>query len=404
MQPLSLMFRMFTPFCATFYNPEKFKNLDKVACPPYDVITEKSLLRLRANSPYNFSWVDLAQGGDYQKISDTLRTWLDEKILVDDHQENFYLCGQQFKVEGKIFWRFGILGLLRMDKPGTIRPHEYTHSKAKEDRARMIRTTKANLSPVFVIVPKKIPFLHSLYKKYIKEKPFFTFKDIEGTQSRLWKISDTAVIEKITQSFENTKFIIADGHHRFEVAYDFFQEYRDKIKGVESVLAYMVEEQPGLVILPINRVVELPYGEDELFKRLAEYFSIKAVPEGTLKTALKGAGAFLFGIRTENKFYLARLKKPAVLDKIIKEKVFRKLDTYVLSHFVFALLGIEKPCAYANNMRQVKEMAVKGRVVFVMRPAYMKNICDIVDNGFRMPQKSTYFHPKIGSGLVIRRF
>jgi uncharacterized protein (DUF1015 family) len=396
--------QMFKPFRATFYNPDKFKTLDKVACPPYDVITEKSLAKLRANSPYNFSRVDLAEGGDYQKIGDTFRSWLHDKILVDDVQENFYLCGQQFKVEGKTFWRFGILGALRMDKPGMIRPHEHTHSKAKEDRARMIRETQANLSPVFVIAPKKIPFLHLLYKKYLKTKPFFTFKDAEGTESRLWKISDAATVKKVSQSFEKIKFIIADGHHRFEVAYDFFQEHRDKVKGAESVLAYMVEEQPGLVILPINRVVELPYGKEELFKRLAEYFLVKAVSESGLKTALKGSGAFSFGIRIENKFYLARLKKPAVLDKIIKEKVFRRLDTYVLSHLVYPLLGVEKPCAYANNMQQAKEMAVKGRVVFVMRPAYMKNICDIVDNGFRMPQKSTYFHPKIGSGLVIRRF
>ena len=151
-------------------------------------------------------------------------------------------------------------------------------------------------------------------------------------------------------------------------------------------------------------MVELPYGKKELFKRLEEYFSIKAVSQPALTTALKGRGAFLFGIRTKNKFYLARLKKPAFLDKIIKEKVFRKLDTYVLSHFVYPLLGVEKPCAYANDMQQVKEMAVKGRVVFVMRSAYMENICDIVDQGFLMPQKSTYFHPKIGSGLVIRRF
>jgi len=401
---LIFMPQMFKPFRATFYNPDKFKNLDKVACPPYDVITEKSLARLRANSPYNFSRVDLADGGDYQKIGDTFRSWLRDKILADDAQENFYLCGQRFKVEGKTFWRFGILGALRMDKPGMIRPHEHTHSKAKEDRARMIRETKANLSPVFVIAPKKIPFLHLLYKKYLKVKPFFTFKDAEGTESRLWKISDAAMVKKVSQSFEKVKFIIADGHHRFEVAYDFFQEYKDKIKGTESVLAYMVEEQPGLVILPINRVVELSYGKEELFKRLAEHFSVKPVSENALKAALKGSGAFSFGIRIENKFYLARLKKPVVLDKIIKEKVFRKLDTYVLSHLVYPLLGIEKPCAYANNMQQVKEMAVKGRVVFVMRPAYMENICDIVDNGFRMPQKSTYFHPKIGSGLVIRRF
>jgi len=395
---------MFEPFRATFYNPAKFKNLDKVACPPYDVITEKSLKALRANSPYNFSRVDLAESGDYKAIGDTFRGWLRDQVMVDDTQENFYLCGQQFKVEGKSFWRFGILGALKMNKPGMIRPHEYTHAKAKEDRAKMIRETQANLSPVFVVAPKKITFLRSLYKKYLKSKPFFTFKDAEGTQSRLWKISDAAAIKKVSQSFEKIKFIIADGHHRFEVAYDFFQEYKGKIKGAESVLAYMVEEQPGLVILPINRVVELSYPAQELFKRLEEYFAIKMVSENTLKTALKERGGFLFGIRAENKFYLARLKKPALLDKIIKERVFRKLDTYVLSSLVYPLLDIEKPCAYANNFAQVKEMAVNGRVVFVMRPADMKNICDIVDSGLKMPQKSTYFHPKIGSGLVIRRF
>jgi len=395
---------MFKPFRATFYNPKKFKKLDKVACPPYDVITDKYLQKLRANSKYNFSWVDLADNGDYKRAGNVLRSWIKDGIMVDDDKANFYLSGQKFTVEGKTFWRFGILGALKMDKPGVIRPHEHTHSKAKEDRAKMMRETRANLSPVFVIAPKKITFINSLYKRYLKKKPLFSFKDADNTLTYIWKISDEKDISKVSASFEKMKLIIADGHHRFEVASDFSREYQGGIKDCEYVLAYMVDEQPGLVILPINRVVDINMTGKELISKLEEKFDVTVSNEKKIKEEFNKYKGFIFGICLEGKFYLARLKNPKILDTIIKDKVFRKLDTYVLANLVYPLLGIEKPSAYANNMAQAKEAAVKGKAVFVMRPADMNNICDIVDNGFRMPQKSTYFHPKIGSGLVIRRF
>jgi len=394
---------MFKPFRGTYYNHKFFKDLNKVACPPYDVITGKALLKLRANSKYNFSWVDLADDGDYRRAADTLKSWYGDKIMVDDDAENFYLYGQKFKVEGKTLWRFGVMGALKIDKEGAIKPHEYTHSKAKEDRARLMRAAMANLSPVFVISPKKINVLGSLYKKVRKQKPFFTFDEPDGTATYMWKITDKAVQGRISAALENNYFIIADGHHRFEVSYDFFKEYAGKVGDCDYVMAYMVDAQPGLVILPINRIVDMPCSREELLAKLGGYFSVKPVTQKVLTAKLKSRSGFMFGICVDGGFYLARLKKPAVLDKIVKDKVFRRLDTYVLANFVYPLLGIEKPCAYANNISQAKEMAAGGKAAFLMRPACMKTICDIVGSGLRMPQKSTYFHPKIGSGLVIRK-
>ena len=167
-------------FSALHYNTEKIKNLSLVVSPPYDVISKKELKTLRKKSPYNFSRVLLASNNRYKEIGDKFRKWIKDGILVKEKTPALYLYQQNFAIEGKNYKRFGILGLLRMDKKGVVFPHEYTLKAPKKDRSRVIKEVKANLSPIFVIAPKPLKILNSLCHRHLKLKPLLQFKDGEG--------------------------------------------------------------------------------------------------------------------------------------------------------------------------------------------------------------------------------
>ncbi|MCP4651771.1 MAG: DUF1015 domain-containing protein [Candidatus Omnitrophica bacterium] len=392
------------PFRATYYDSSKVGDLSNVVCPPYDVITKEQLLRLRKKSPYNYSNINLAKKDDYKRVAATFNHWVKKGIFVEDDKDNLYLYGQQFKIDGKYCWRYGVLSLLRINRKGAIFPHEHTHSKAKIDRMKMTEAVKANLSPIFVIAPKAIRALRKACGIYSKKKPFLKFIDDEGNKNHVWKIEDKKLIAEISSQLDRSKMIIADGHHRFEVSQQYFKDNKKRFKDINYCLAYIADAQPGLVILPIHRIVKLKTTKEQVLKALSEHFSISVISQKMLEKCLKSKGKFAFGLCMDKKYYFLKLKNEAVLDKMFKSSPYRKLDTYVLKNFVFQLFDAENKLEYANNLNQVKSMATKGKVAFIMRPAELGAVCRIANKGHRLPQKSTYFYPKVGSGVVVRRF
>ena len=390
------------PFCATYYNPSRIKNYSNVICPPYDVISPKQLSSLRKKSPYNFSHILVADKNNHKEKGLLLDQWVKKGVLVDDQEESYYLYEQKFNVEGKTFMRFGFLSLLKMDKKG-IFPHEHTLSAPKVDRKKIIRATKANLSPIFIIASKRLNEFAKVYKIYSKQKPLFEFKDSDNNPNRVWKISDKKHIVELGNAINKCKLTIADGHHRFEISYDYFKKNKNKFKDINRVLAYVTDCQEGLNIMPTHRVVTVEDKDKEFFKKLDQCFKVEKVTQGELAKKLKSYSGFNLGICKKNQCYFLSLKDKATLDKI-PNKLYRELDTNLLHQLILPLFKTKGAIEYTHSLGEAKKMAIKGKVAFVLRAVPLDAVFKIASQGFRLPQKSTYFYPKVASGVTIRRF
>lgn len=390
------------PFYATYYNPELFRDYSFLVCPPYDVISKDALIRLRKKSIYNFSHVLLADNNNYKAIGNKLNEWLKKRVLIDGEEQSFYLYEQLFNLEGKLLRRFGILTLLKMDKKG-IFPHEYTLRAPKEDRKKIIKAARANLSPIFVIATKPLKALRELYAFYTKKQPFLKFKDDGGIANRVWKISDPEKIKYIIKEIDKSKLVIADGHHRFEISYDYFKKNKNNFKDLNYILAYVTDCQEGLAILPTHRIIKLMEDKESFFKKVSEYFRIKEISQDSLEEKLKKSACFCLGLYYKRKFFFLELKDRDLLDKI-SDKAYRNLDTYVFHQLFLPLFKTSGAIEYTHNIDEAKKIAGLKKVAFLLRATSLDSVITISSQGLRLPQKSTYFYPKLLSGIVLRRF
>jgi len=390
------------PFSATYYNPRRFRNYSSLICPPYDVISKKELKGLRKKSPYNFSKVLVADDGNYRKIGKILSDWENEGVLIKDEQDCFYIYEQKFKLEGKQKVRFGIISLIKMDQKGVF-PHEKTLRGPKEDRKRIIRATEANLSPIFVISGKPLKELHKVYEKARKTKPFSAFMDSKGITNRIWRIADKKVIKKLQTEAQTANLLIADGHHRFAISLDYYKRNKNKFPDLNYVLAYITDSQSGLCILPTHRVVAIDKDKAKLFKRIEKYFKIKEVTEKFIEKKLKTYQDFFLGLYLKNKYYFLELKNPDILGTISKT-VYAKVDTYIFHKLILPEFKISGDIEYTHSVSEAKLLAKQDKCAFLLRPISLDAVSKISSKGYKFPQKSTYFYPKVLSGIVMRRF
>jgi len=395
------------PFKAFHYNPQLIKDFSSVVCPPYDVIDEKEEINFKKRSPYNFCNILLAnREKDYKCLAKKFNDWITKGILVQDDQEYFYLYEQTFFYEGREIRRVGMLSLLRLEKGGVIFPHEGTLKEPKEDRFCILKEIEANLEPIFVLSSQRINTLGEIYEAYAKRKPFISFKDFTGVRVRLWKVGKVFWQKKLCEEIVDREFIIADGHHRFEVACSYYQKYKDKFKDLNYILAYFSDPTQGIVILPTHRIIKVRIGWEEARQRLEKYFCMEPIEEAHLKDRFSQAKRLCFGIYREGKFYYLELKKEFILDKIMEgeeSKIYRDVDIYFLHNFVFKLSEAET-VKYIHTMGEVKRLTQEGEVCFLVKPIALNTIFRIAKKGYRLPQKSTYFYPKLLNGLVIRKF
>ena len=391
--------QLIKPFKATYYNSEIVQDLSMAVCPPYDVIGSDELQFLRTRYPYNYCKITLADNGDYKTVVNEFKSWVKEGILIDDKQKSLYLYEQKFTHEGKVHRRFGILSLLCMNKKGMIFPHEYTLKKPKIDRKRITAAAKANLEPIFVIAPRVLKSLRNAYRKYSVTPSFFEFVDAKGIDNRLWKISDQSDIKKICGDFEKAHLVIADGHHRFEVSYEYYKRNKGCFRDINYVMAYITDAQEGLLILPTHRIVQI---QKSTLDPLKPYFYIEDVNQAKLQKRLKEKSLFSFGVYQDGSFKFVKLKKAVTLKSI--KPIYRKLDTYLFQHLVLPLLKPVGEITYTHSIEEAKQLAGKEKCAFLLNPSSLKEVFAIANKGARLPQKSTYFYPKLLSGIVIRRF
>jgi len=396
------------PFCALYYNPELIKDLSKVVCPPYDITNEKEDKLFKKVSPYNFcNILKVDSKHNYVHLAGTFNRWIDKRVLIEDNKPCFYLYEQKFCFEQRIYKRIGLLGLLRIDKEGVIFPHEYTFGAPKKDRYYIIKELEANLSPIFVIVPGRIGSLSSSYKIYRRKTPVISFTDFSGIKNRIWRIDKKTWLNKIEASFRNRHLFIADGHHRFEVAYRYFKKVGPKVKDANYILAYFTDPYSGLLILPTHRVVKLDVPFAAFLKRISEYCYITKCNEEVFRQTFNKTEykKMVFGLYNGRTFCLLRLKSAVSSDKIFKEAknaAYKNLGVYILHKFI--LSNIDKgDIVYTHSIDDAMKLSGGGRVSFILPPTPLKSVFDMAKKGHRLPQKSTYFYPKLLSGIVARR-
>lgn len=395
------MSKLIKPFQAAHYNPELVKDFSKVVCPPYDIIDKKKAESLKKLSPYNYCRVSLAEKGDYSKPAFNLKNWLRKKILVEDNLESYYLYQQMFKFQKKKFSCYGIFCLLSMEK-GNIFPHEHVLAKPKEDRRKMISKVKANLSPIFMIAKGGESFLSFIVKKYENKKPFIAFQEDSCNSGRIWQISSPQDINKITAALGGLPMLIADGHHRFETSKDYFSKNKGKFKDLNYVLTYLTALQPGLLILPTHRIATLSEKQKASLENLKNNFNLEPVSQTAMAEKFKKSRKFCFGVYSVSKFYFATLKKNDILSSVTPS-IYRKLDSYLFHKFVLSELSYRK-IDYSHTIEEATEKTKRGQMAFFLKPASLNSVFKAAEAGYKLPQKSTYFYPKIFSGTVLRRF
>jgi uncharacterized protein (DUF1015 family) len=401
------------PLQALHYDLSRTGGLQPVAAPPYDVIDAAQRAELVRRSPYNVVAVDLPQnGGDpYAHAAEVLRSWTADGIVVRDAEPALWALEQAYTgPDGRARTRHGIFARVRVEDygPGRIRPHERTHPGPKEDRLRLTRATRANLSPIFSLYDDPAGTAWNAVAP--QGPPWGEVTEADGTVHRLWRVADPGAIAAVTESLKGVELLIADGHHRYETARVFAQE-PNAPAGADHVLMCLVALQdPGLTVFPTHRLV---LGLDEA-RRAALRAELERdwTAEPTDRLEPEPGDTVRIGYY-DGTARMLTLRDPGIADAALpgKPEPYRRLDTAVLEALVLQqTLGMtEDDISHLNGLayaRTVEEAA--GRVdageadaAFFMAPTPVERVRDVAAAGENMPPKSTYFYPKVLTGMVF---
>lgn len=420
------------PFKALIYNQKKIADFSRVICPPYDIISKQTQKDFYNSSPYNIIRLllnkdtkkDTPDNDRYSRPKKTLDDWQRRNILIHDEKECFYLHKHVFKVNGKSISRYGILGLLKLEK--SVLGHEKTKAEPMKDRLRLIRKVKANLSPIFVLFSDKKKTIHKVFNAKFRQKtPFMKFIDYDNNSHYLWRIEDELNKEKIRAAIKKKHTFIADGHHRCSVGFQFASQMRKKHQNSNGkepwnyIMSYFANtESKGLVIFPVHRIIKnldkktLKYMLDILGK----YFKIEVIKKRSEFVAhfdKKKKERHCFGLyfRGAKRFYILRIKDKQIIKKFFPKhkKEFHNLDIFTLEELVIKkLLKIREkseidyiPDAY-RAIEAVESQ--RGDAVFLVSPTKIEDVKRVALVREHMPAKSTYFYPKVLAGLTLHKF
>jgi uncharacterized protein (DUF1015 family) len=417
-------------FRAVTYNQGKFKDLSRLVCPPYDVISPAEQQYYHDLDPYNFIHIllgkDITGDDKYIRARNYFKDWLKDKILITEDKPAVYFYSQQYNLKGEKRTRFGFIALLRLnEKNPSVFAHEHTRVEPKEDRLKLLKAVKANLSPIFVIFADKKRIIPQIYKRYIQdEKPFIEVQDQAKTVHRLWKIDSPDILANIEAAMAAENIFIADGHHRYEVSCIYRDEMVKRMPAVSPeedynyTLAYFTHLDPkGLAILPIHRLVRLGshFDSADFMNRLKEYFEVEEVKDKIKFFFLlekAGRTEHIIGMYKDKRYWLLRLKNIKILDKEMSDrpKEYRMLDVSILNCLVLnKIIGLDLEVkgniAYSPDAEELIERVDNDSayVAFFLNGVKVEQIMAVALKGEKMPPKSTYFYPKVLSGLVVNK-
>lgn len=431
------------PFRGLRYNLAQVGSLSKVIAPPYDVVDGALQKELYANSPYNFIRLELTQteGGDqdpnavYQRAATLFRQWVRDGVMQYEPDPAIYVYHQVFDYAGRTYTRRGFMSRVRLVRfgEGNIYPHEQTHAKAKDDRLRLTRACVANMSQIFGLYPDPSNAAQNLLEAHVAGKAALEAVDHLGVTHRMWPVTDHHLIGQVANLIEDAPMFVADGHHRYETACNYRDELAAAAGGVladdhpaQFVLSMVMSmDDPGLIVLPTHRLFHGVEKIDatELTKRLSVCFDCEPAGKGpeAAKSVWKkieeldDQGAFGLYTSKDQQWTLvtANAKTDEQMQKFAGDRSddWRSLGVAMLHGLIIdKLLGMDghpKP-TYVHLVQEVVDGLhgkLEGELDYplaaLVMPASVDDIRRVSLHNERMPAKSTYFYPKLLSGLVV---
>jgi uncharacterized protein (DUF1015 family) len=408
------------PLQAVHYDLGKVAIADVVA-PPYDVIDDTQRTELAGRSPYNVVELDLPRdpgGGDpYEHAAELLGQWTDQGVLARDTQPTIWALEQDYSApDGSRLTRRGFLARVKLAPYGEgIRPHERTQPGPKEDRLRLTRATGHNLSPIFALHPGNA-WQH--LEPSLGGDPWGEVTDGDETTHRVWRIDDPAVQEAISGELADAELLIADGHHRYETSLAYQREVGQGGPADYVLMALVSLEDPGLTVFPTHRLVsglaDDPAKQEALGTGLRELFDVEEVPMDRLDPAgEEGVGVFGYVDSQFKRAYRLRLASNPALDQALagRSEAYRTLDAAILEELVLkGILGMsagdiaaKRGIGYTPSIDAARAKLEAGdyQAAFLLRPTPIEQVREVAAAGETMPPKSTYFFPKLLTGLVF---
>ena len=402
------------------YDPDVAGPLGDLIAPPYDVIDDHLRAGLAARSPYNVVELDLPES--YEDAARKLGEWRESGVLVQEDEPAMWALRQDYTApDGSARTRTGFFARVRVEDygAGRIRPHERTHPGPKEDRLQLTRATRANLSPIFSLFPDEGGAAQEALAQVTSAEPFADVTDHEGTRNSLWRVADADGIAALQGALGAAELLIADGHHRYETA----RAYADEVGGEGDhryVLMLLVAlDDPGLLVFPTHRL--LTGLKDDTAKQLAirdaarRDFEIEPLEDPReLEPPANGSGvAFGYMDSFLKKPIRMTLKDQRIADEALTgmPEPYRRLDTAVLEALVLRgaldmseddishLRGLDYSKSLEDAIERVESGAADAG--FFMRATPVEQVREVAATGESMPPKSTYFYPKVPTGLVF---
>ena len=388
------------------------RDLGKVLAPPYDVITPAAQQELYARDPRNVVRLVLNRTpgeAGYAEAGATFKRWMEEGVLAADARPAFYVLEQTFEAGGRAHVRLGLFARFRAEDPGrrVILPHEQTRKGPREDRYRLLLATRANFSPIFLMFPDPSGAFAVAAAGVTAGPPMLSYTDDGGVAHRLWRVVENETAAAFRDSLAGAKATIADGHHRHASAL----RYRDEFgpDGAWTMGYFTPLEGPGLVVLPYHRILSRGPSLAEARRALEGRFRLTdAVSTAdAARAALRSTAPYAFGLAEPGRGALLAEALPAAVSLLPADAPpsLGALDTYFLHHVVLSpLLKVPDDAVdTVHSEAEAEEAVARGacRLAVLMRPTTVGQIVDVAEAGASMPAKSTFFHPKVPSGLVI---
>lgn len=434
-----------TPFAGLRYHAQRIPDLGEVMTPPYDVINAAERAAYSAQSPYSMIHLilgeeyatDTADDNRFRRAAAHLRRWRREGVLVQETRPALYLYQQEFELDGETVTRSGFIARVRLAdyQEGSIFPHEQTFAGPKADLLQLCRACQANLSQIFAVYVDPAKTLEVVFAPFLSQPPQCLVPQWMEGQHRLWVITDAAALARVQQFMRDRRLVIADGHHRYETALALRDAMRQQYaeRGVDAPYEYVMMYcanvyDPGLRALATHRLVRhLPITSlDDLLRRVewVQTSTCQRQPgedlrqwqrrlEGALRQRQSQGCSFALYAGGEN-CTMVTVPAPVAARQVRVEgasEAWKQLDVSVLHHALLPALQTACPAAkpaigYARRGDAVLQAVAEGHddLAILMNPTPLQAMTAVAMGGERLPQKSTYFYPKLPTGLVINSF
>ncbi len=405
---------------------DKAGNIGNLCCPPYDIINDDQKCIYKDKNENNIIYLELPGQNeqDYINANKKLTDMLNSGILKQDKKPALYIYEERFTVKGTEYAFKGFTAYVKLEEfsKGIILPHEETLSKAKTDRFNLLRATGCSFSQIYSLYNDTQGETQALINELSCGEPDLSFTDDDGVTHSLWIAEKSDKTEQICRQFDTRKLYIADGHHRYETGLNFkkyLAEQEVACDNADYIMMFLVNmENDGLVVFPTHRIIHSidNFNGDTVIEKCRELFDISNINISDAEKYLDNAyanGKTAFAYVDKDKAFGMTLKDISVMDKMFPDKseTLRRLDVTVLHSLVLEqILGIDKEnmakqinLKYTRSLDEAITTATTANCAFLLNPTRISEIADVAAAGEKMPQKSTYFYPKLVTGLVINK-